>query len=81
MEPQATHQIYTITAQPLWPEVIYQFRQDLGMTQQQFGDLFGVSRIAVHYWETGKREAPYTVTWPAFLYMSGGNEWKKTHKL
>lgn len=30
-------------------------RQDKGITQQQLADKVGVSKVAVHSWETGKK--------------------------
>lgn len=30
-------------------------RQERGLSQQDVADVLGVSRSAVHYWETGKR--------------------------
>lgn len=36
-------------------------RTSLRETQAQFGSRFGVSAMAVSYWEKGLREAPYAV--------------------
>ena len=35
-------------------EVAY-LREKLGLTQQELAEKIGVSSVAVHYWETGKR--------------------------
>ncbi len=34
---------------------VLSIRQSLGLTQEELADRLGVSHVAVHYWETGKR--------------------------
>jgi transcriptional regulator with XRE-family HTH domain len=43
------------------PERIKAKRKKLQETQAQFAKRFGVNQQAVSLWESGKREAPYTV--------------------
>lgn len=31
-------------------------RESRGLTQGEVGDMLGVTKVAVHYWETGKRK-------------------------
>jgi DNA-binding transcriptional regulator YiaG len=50
-------------SQPQWAELIKQKRAELGETQAEFAKRFNVQETAVSHWETGRREAPYAVTW------------------
>ena len=34
---------------------VVNLREKLGLTQVEFAERLGVSHVAVHYWETGKR--------------------------
>ena len=34
---------------------VVQLRENLGLTQVELAERLGVSHVAVHYWETGKR--------------------------
>lgn len=52
---------------PQWASLLKQKRTELGESQQTFGHRFGVRVATVSHWETGRREAPYKVTW--WLYM------------
>lgn len=51
------------TQKPDWPRLIFEARERLGETQEEFGKRFGVVASAVSLWENGLREAPYEVTW------------------
>lgn len=46
-----------------WAKLLKQKRRQLGETQAEFGKRFGVSFVAVSYWEAGKRDIPGEVTW------------------
>ncbi len=35
-------------------EVVRKYRHDQGMTLEKMGEIFGVTKQAVHSWETGK---------------------------
>jgi DNA-binding transcriptional regulator YiaG len=48
---------------PHWDTLIRQKRAQMKLSKAAFGRLFGVSGQAVLYWETGKTQAPYAVTW------------------
>ena len=54
---------------PNWASLIKQIRIEQNLTQADFGLLFGVSDAAVSQWESGKRDAPYEVTWYIHLYL------------
>ena len=51
-----------------WGPVIKRKRRDLAETQAAFGSRFGVSAVAVSYWERNMREIPARVTW--WLYIN-----------
>lgn len=34
---------------------VARLREKLGLTQYELAEMIGVSSVAVHYWETGKR--------------------------
>lgn len=54
---------------PDWASLIKEIRTEQDMTQADFGAIFGVSDAAVSQWESGKRDAPYEVTWYVHLYL------------
>lgn len=43
------------------PSLIKAIRKEEGLTQKEFGKLFGFAESATSMWESGKREAPYKV--------------------
>lgn len=46
---------------PEWARVIKRFRGLQGLTQQEFAQLYGVTQVAVSYWESGANEPPAEV--------------------
>lgn len=46
---------------PTWAILIKRFRGLQQLTQAEFGAQFGVSQVAVAYWEMGKNEPPAEV--------------------
>lgn len=45
-----------------YPNMIKEARvKHCKQTQKEFGKRFGVTEVAVSLWESGKREAPYSV--------------------
>ncbi len=61
--------IKTLADKDFWPNLIKEYRASLGLTRTEFGTRYRVSRIAVLYWETGRNEAPYRVTWDVMEYL------------
>lgn len=57
---------------PDWPQLIREYRLSLTLSRKEFAVLYNVSRQAVYYWETGKREAPGPVTLDVLRYLQGG---------
>lgn len=53
----------SVSDAPLWGELIRKKRTELGETQAEFGERFGVTYVAVSLWEAGKRDVPGEVTW------------------
>ena len=53
---------------PDWPALIRNYRLSRSLSQEEFGKLYGVSRVAVLYWETGRNQAPYQVTWDVLRF-------------
>lgn len=51
----------TDTSLPEWAIKIQQLRESLGENRVVFGKRFGVSRVAVWYWESGTNEPPAAV--------------------
>ncbi len=51
---------------PKWAKLIKTERKRLGLSQQMFGHMFGVSHVAVGYWERGETDPPGSVTY--YLY-------------
>lgn len=52
-----------------WPKLIKAYRKSLGENQEVFGKRFGVSYVAVHYWETGRYDPPAEVI--HYFYVEG----------
>lgn len=50
----------TSQTQPLpeWAVKIKQLREKLGESQEVFGARFGVTKMAVSYWESGRADPP-----------------------
>lgn len=46
---------------PEWAITIKQARLDLGESMEKFGARFGVTKMAVSYWESGQADPPATV--------------------
>lgn len=46
----------TTQATPIWAIKIRALRKQLNENQTQFGKRFGVSQVAVAYWESGRNE-------------------------
>jgi transcriptional regulator with XRE-family HTH domain len=47
--------------QPTVAKLIKDLRLSLGETQTEFGERFGVSQVAVTYWEDGSNDPPSAV--------------------
>lgn len=45
------------------------------LSQAEFGKLFGVTYVAVGYWEAGRNDPPADVTW--WLYQRELRKWVK----
>ena len=46
---------------PMLANLIKQNREKIGLTQKEFGRMYGVTQVSLHYWETGKREPCYKI--------------------
>lgn len=60
---------------PEWAKSLKKCRKEADLSQAEFGDKFGVSAMAVSYWESGTNEPPAKVLfW--ILEASGAVETK-----
>ena len=46
---------------PPWAENLRKYRKGSGLSQARFGKMFGVTAMAVSYWESGRTEPPASV--------------------
>lgn len=58
-----------VKQKPRWSTLIKQKRRQFRETQTEFGARFGVSDVAVSYWERGIYDPPADVTW--WLFKGG----------
>lgn len=57
-------------ALPEWATVIKRFRGLQGLTQLEFGAKYGVTQVAVAYWEMGTNEPPAEVLMDAMRALA-----------
>lgn len=55
---------------PEWAKNLRIYRQQWGLSQEEFGRRFGVTRMAVSYWESAQAEPPVRVL--AWLLEASG---------
>jgi transcriptional regulator with XRE-family HTH domain len=55
---------HTGSTLPQWAKNLKEYRKKQGLNQAEFGEMWGVTAMAVSYWEAGRTEPPARVlTW------------------